>query len=94
MRHLTQNCPVCGADLVFTARDLEELQPGDIIACNDCGSDLEVDYDGDDLILTEHVYLTACPRCGNEFELTPEMLEHNQATCPHCSHAFELEWED
>ena len=87
-------CPVCGEELEVTPDDLSTLSIGDVIVCDSCGAELEiVSLDPPEFELLG--LLTTCPNCGEEVELTEEMLtEGTVITCPNCAVKFEVEFED
>lgn len=87
-------CPVCGEELEITPEDLKTLHVGDVIVCDSCGAELEiVSLDPPEFELLG--LLTTCPNCGEEVELTDEMIaEGTVITCPHCGVNFEVEFED
>ncbi|ABF45450.1 zinc finger, DHP-type [Deinococcus geothermalis DSM 11300] len=101
-------CPVCAEVLELTDADRSELQVGDVIVCDSCNAEMEVTRNGPgqefDLVLLG--VLTTCPSCGEEFDVTDEMLEAaptiqnvdgtvaSVVTCPHCRAQIELEFEE
>lgn len=87
-------CPVCGEELEITPDDLSTLHVGDVIVCDSCGAELEiVSLNPPEFDLLG--LLTTCPNCGEEVELTDEMInEGTVISCPHCSVRFEVEFED
>ena len=87
-------CEACGEELLFSDEDLREFQDGDIITCDCCHTDLEIVKTDEGLELHRHVWMTTCPKCSEEFELTDEMLQKSLAQCPHCKYKFALEWEE
>lgn len=101
-------CPVCAEVLELTDADRSELQVGDVIACDSCNAEMEVTRNGpnQDFDLELLGVLTTCPNCGEEFDVTDEMLEAaptiehaggtvaSVVTCPHCRAQIELEFEE
>ena len=100
-------CPVCDEVLELSDADRAELNVGDVIVCENCHAEMEVTRnDGDDFDLELMGILTTCPNCGEEFDVTEDMLEASassgasseegsaQVTCPHCQARIELEFEE
>lgn len=108
MATLEIDCPICGEVLELTQQDRAELHVGDVIVCDSCNAEMEVTRnDGDeDFELVLLGILTECPNCGEEFEVTEELLEAapviesadgvrvSLVDCPHCQARIELEFED
>lgn len=96
MSLLEIECPVCGETLELTDDDRAELQVGDAIVCESCNAEMEVTRNGgDDFDLELLGILTTCPNCGEEFDVTEEMVQNgNTVSCPHCRASIELEFED
>ncbi|GMA16511.1 hypothetical protein E5F05_13855 [Deinococcus metallilatus] len=101
-------CPVCAELLELTDEDRAELEVGDVIVCDSCNAEMEVTRNGagEDFELELLGVLTTCPNCGEEFDVTDEMLadaptiegqDGVAATlipCPHCRAQIELEFEE
>lgn len=108
MATLEIDCPVCAEVLELTDADRAELQVGDVIVCDACNAEMEVTRNGagEDFELELLGILTVCPNCGEEFDVTEELLavaptvEHpdgtlaSVVTCPHCRAQIELEFEE
>ncbi len=101
------DCPVCGEVLALTPEDRAELQVGDAIVCESCNAEMEIVLNsGEEFELELLGILSLCPACGEEFELTDEMLtaaplissdegeEVSLLRCPHCHAAIEVSFED
>lgn len=107
MATLEIDCPVCGEVLELSAEDRAELNPGDVIVCDSCSAEMEVtrNGEGEDFELELLGILTECPNCGEEFEVTDELLSAapmiesadgaavSLVACPHCQARIELEFE-
>lgn len=101
-------CPVCAEVLELTDADRSELQVGDVIVCDSCNAEMEVTRNGpnQDFELELLGILTTCPRCGEEFDVTDELLRDaptvesadgtvtSLVSCPHCRAQIELEFEE
>ena len=98
MSILEVTCPVCDEVLELTDADRAELAVGDAVICDNCNAEMEVTAnDGENVELELLGILTTCPNCGEEFDVTEEMLDEGNAdtvTCPHCQAVIELEFED
>ncbi|GGL72299.1 hypothetical protein GCM10010840_08040 [Deinococcus aerolatus] len=108
MATLEIECPICAEVLELSDQDRAELQPGDVIVCDSCNAEMEVTRSGggDDFELELLGILTTCPSCGEEFEVTEELLataptveaadgsEVSVVPCPHCHARIELEFEE
>ncbi|MDV6374047.1 hypothetical protein [Deinococcus arenicola] len=108
MATLEIECPVCAELLELSDQDRAELQAGDVIVCDSCNAEMEITRNGggEDFELELLGILTTCPNCGEEFEVTEELLataptvessdghEVSLVTCPHCNAGIELEFED
>ncbi|CAM3169238.1 zinc finger motif protein [Deinococcus deserti] len=108
MPTLEIDCPVCAEVLELTDADRADLQVGDVIVCDSCNAEMEVTRNapGDDFELELLGVLTLCPSCGEEFDVTDEMIDaapviesSDGATvsvveCPHCRARIELEFEE
>jgi len=98
MSILEVTCPVCDEVLELTDTDRAELEVGDAIVCDNCNAEMEVTVnDGEEFELELLGILTTCPNCGEEFDVTEEMLgdeDGDTVTCPHCHAHIELEFED
>ena len=107
MATLEVECPVCAEVLELTEADRAELQPGDVIVCDSCNAEMEVTRNGggEDFELELLGILTTCPSCGEEFEVTEDLVataptirgadgvEVSVVPCPHCKARIELEFE-
>ncbi|GAA5532584.1 hypothetical protein [Deinococcus aluminii] len=101
-------CPVCAELLELTDEDRAELEVGDVIVCDSCNAEMEVTRNGagEDFELELLGVLTTCPNCGEEFDVTDEMLADAPTiegrdgvaatliSCPHCRAQIELEFEE
>lgn len=100
-------CPVCGETLALSADDRTGLEVGDAIACESCQAEMEITQnDGPDFELELLGILSLCSACGQEFDITEEMLssapsvvsdsgeEVSLLRCPHCKSAVEISFED
>ncbi|SMB92397.1 hypothetical protein [Deinococcus hopiensis] len=108
MTTLEIECPVCAEVLELTDADRAELHVGDVIVCDSCNAEMEVTRsgEGEDFELELLGVLTTCPNCGEEFDVTEDMLaaagtvqshdgvEVSVVTCPHCRARIELEFEE
>lgn len=109
MATLEIDCPVCAEVLELTDEDRAELHPGDVIVCDSCHAEMEVTRNGggEDFELELLGILTVCPACGEEFDVTEELLAAaptvsgpdgessvSVVTCPHCRARIELEFEE
>ncbi|GAA5512147.1 hypothetical protein Dcar01_00861 [Deinococcus carri] len=108
MATLEIDCPVCAEVLELTDADRAELAVGDVIVCDSCNAEMEVTRNGpgEDFELELLGILTVCPNCGEEFDVTDDMLaaaptiENADGTiasvvsCPHCRAQIELEFEE
>lgn len=108
MATLEIDCPVCAEVLELTDHDRAELQPGDVIVCDSCNAEMEVTRNGggEDFELELLGVLTQCPSCGEEFDVTDDLLQDapviesgdgvtvTVVPCPHCHARIELEFED
>lgn len=97
MQTLEIECPICGEVLELSGEDRAELSVGDVIVCESCNAEMEVTKnEGDDFDLDLLGILTTCPNCGEEFDITEEMLANGEhvVECPHCKAKVELEFED
>ena len=96
MAVLQVECPICGEVLELTDADRAGLEVGDAIVCDSCNAEMEVTKNGgDDFDLELLGILTVCPNCGEEFDVTEQMVsEGDIVTCPNCGVRIELEFED
>lgn len=96
MAVLEVECPICGEVLELTDADRADLKIGDAIVCDSCNAEMEVTRnEGDEFDLELLGILTVCPNCGEEFDVTEEMVQDSEiVTCPHCNARIELEFED
>lgn len=108
MAILEIECPVCAEVLELDDADRDGLAVGDVIVCDSCSAEMEVtrNGEGEDFELELLGVLTACPRCGEEFEVTEDMLaaapvieaedgaEVSVVDCPHCRARIELEFDE
>ena len=111
MSILEIECPVCGEVLELSAEDRAELEVGDAIVCDNCNAEMEVTANAGETFDLELLgILTTCPNCGEEFDVTEEMLaqtppnetntagtgaaETSTVQCPHCQAQIELDFED
>ena len=99
-------CPICAEVLELTDEDRAELSIGDVIVCDSCSAEMEVtrNGEGEDFELDLLGVLTVCPGCGEEFDVTDEMLaaapllespdgsQVSVVECPHCRAKIELEF--
>ncbi|WP_168734664.1 hypothetical protein [Deinococcus sp. KSM4-11] len=106
MATLEVECPVCFEVLELSEDDRAGLQVGDVIVCDSCNAEMEVTRNGggEDFELELMGVLTTCPNCGEEFEVTEEMVaaapvatgadgvEVSIVPCPHCQARIELEF--
>ncbi|WP_309571644.1 hypothetical protein [Deinococcus sp.] len=106
MATLEVECPVCSEVLELTETDRAGLEVGDVIVCDSCNAEMEVTRNGgdEDFELELLGVLTTCPNCGEEFEVTEEMVavapsvqssdgvEVSIVPCPHCHAQIELEF--
>lgn len=112
MTILEVDCPICGEVLELTAQDRAELLVGDAIVCNSCRAEMEVTVnrpgkgrEPDQFELELLGGLTTCTNCGEEFEVTEQLLAAapviesadglsvSLVDCPHCHAPLELEFE-
>ncbi|PNY83113.1 hypothetical protein CVO96_15145 [Deinococcus koreensis] len=77
-----------------------------MIVCDSCNAEMEVTRNGggEDFELELLGILTTCPNCGEEFEVTEELVatapiirgsdgvEVSVVPCPHCKARIELEF--
>jgi uncharacterized protein YbaR (Trm112 family) len=108
MATLEVECPVCEEILELTDQDRTELEVGDVIVCDSCNAEMEVtrNGEGEDFELELLGVLTTCPNCGEEFDVTEDMLAAAPVVegvdgevvsivdCPHCRARIELAFED
>ena len=107
MAILELDCPICGEVLELTDDDRAELDVGDAIVCENCNAEMEVIRNsGQDFDVELLGILTTCPNCGEEFDVTEEMLakaptlrdsrgeEVSLVRCPHCQAGVELSFEE
>lgn len=109
MATLEIDCPVCAEVLELTDEDRADLRPGDVIVCDSCHAEMEVTRNGggEDFELELLGILTVCPACGEEFDVTEDLLAASPTvsgpggessvsvvTCPHCRARIELEFEE
>lgn len=96
MAVLEVECPICGEVLELTDEDRAELNVGDVLVCDSCNAEMEVTKnEGQDFDLELMGILTTCPNCGEEFDVTEDMIaETNIVQCPHCNASIELDFED
>ncbi|MFC4453262.1 hypothetical protein [Deinococcus sonorensis] len=89
-------CPICDEVLELTEQDRAELQLGDAVVCDNCNAELELTRkEGDELDFVLLGILTTCPNCGEEFDVTEDMIEDSAVVeCPHCHAQIELEFEE
>ncbi|WP_412029364.1 hypothetical protein [Deinococcus yunweiensis] len=106
MATLEVECPVCFEVLELTDEDRAGLEVGDVIVCDSCNAEMEVTRNagGEDFELELLGVLTTCPNCGEEFEVTEELVaaapvvqssdgvEVSIVPCPHCQAKIELEF--
>ncbi|EYB67648.1 zinc finger, DHP-type [Deinococcus phoenicis] len=108
MATLEIDCPVCAEVLELTDADRADLVVGDVIVCDSCNAEMEVTRNGagEDFELELLGILTVCPNCGEEFDVTDDMLAAaptvegadgtvvSVVACPHCRAQIELEFEE
>lgn len=108
MATLEVECPVCFEVLELSDDDRAGLQVGDVIVCDSCNAEMEVTRNGggEDFELELLGVLTTCPNCGEEFEVTEDLVaaaptargadgvEVSIVDCPHCKAKIELEFAD
>lgn len=108
MATLEIDCPVCAEVLELSDADRAELQVGDVIVCDSCNAEMEVTRNGpgEEFELELLGVLTVCPGCGEEFDVTEDMLAEaptvegqdgrvaSVISCPHCRAQIELEFEE
>lgn len=107
MTTLEIQCPVCAEWLEMDEQQRAEVEVGDVIVCESCNAEMEVTANqGDDFELELLGVLTTCPGCGEEFEVTEDLLSHapviessdgvsvTLVDCPHCHARIELEMRD
>ncbi|ADV67002.1 zinc-ribbon domain-containing protein [Deinococcus maricopensis] len=97
MAILEVECPVCGDVLELTDEDRAELTVGDAIVCDNCHAEMEVTVnDAQDFELELLGILTTCPNCGEEFDITDDMLDETgtHVECPHCHAEITLEYDE
>lgn len=108
MATLEIDCPVCAEVLELTDADRADLSVGDVIVCDSCNAEMEVTRNGpgEDFELELLGVLTTCPNCGEEFDVTEDMLAEapiieaeaghvaSIVSCPHCRARIELEFEE
>jgi uncharacterized protein YbaR (Trm112 family) len=107
MATLEIDCPVCAEVLELSDADRAGLSVGDVIVCDACSAEMEVTRNGagEDFELELLGILTVCPNCGEEFDVTDDMLASaptvegadgsvtSVVACPHCRARIELEFE-
>jgi lysine biosynthesis protein LysW len=70
-------CPVCAEELEVPAEEWAAFDIGDVLVCEDCGAELEIEsLDPPEVELTED-----------------ELEEGKVISCPHCEAKFEIELE-
>ena len=97
MAILEVECPECGEVLELTAEDRAELNVGDVIVCENCHTEMEVTVnEGQDFELEPLGFLMTCPNCGEEFDITEDMLDKDgtHVECPHCTASIPLEYDE
>lgn len=110
MATLEIECPTCGERLELSEQERREFEVGDLLVCSSCETEMEITVNGPgeefELALVDYSQFVQCPSCGEEFEVSPELLAAapviesvdglsvSVVECPHCLARIELELED